>query len=440
MTSPDSEQRCALLTDLYEITMAISYLRRGMAGPATFSLFVRAMPPNRGFLVAAGLDDCLDFLAAYRFRSDEIAWLGTQGFGQHDLDLLADVEFTGDVWAVPEGRVVLADEPILEVTAPIAQAQLVESFLLNQVTFQTAILTKAARCRLAAPSMDLVDFAMRRTHGVDAAMAVARLTAIAGFAATSNVEAARRHGLRAAGTMAHSYIQAFGDEQAAFAAFAHDLPGRTTLLVDTFDTIGGVRAAIGVLGGRPPGPLAIRLDSGDLADLATRARAMLDEAGLRDVRIIVSGGLDEVDLDRFTKDRVPIDAAGVGTRVGVSADAPSLDSAYKLVHYGERPVRKLSTGKVTLPGRKQVWRRPGIDDVLSLREEPGPPGSEPLLVEVMRGGRRLAPRAGIDELRARCARDLAELPPSARAILGPVAATAAISPGLIELAATLGSG
>ncbi len=431
-------RRGPLVTDLYELTMATSYLRRGMVGPATFSLFVRALPPDRGFLVAAGLEDALAYLEGFAFEPDDAEFLLRLGFPEHDVAQLAGLRFTGDVWAIPEGRVVLPDEPLLEVTAPIAQAQLVESYVVNQLTFQTAIATKAARCRLAAPGMDLVDFALRRTHGVDAGMAVARLSAMAGFVATSNVAAARRYGLAATGTMAHSYIQAFPTEAAAFDAFAADLPGRTTLLVDTYDPLAGVQAAIEVLiRRRPPGPLAIRLDSGDLLELSRAARRMLDEAGLADVRIVVSGGLDEYALERLVAAGGPISAAGVGTRMGVSADAPTLDSAYKLVAYGDRSVRKLSPGKATLPGRKQVWRRTPIDtDVLGLRDESGPPGAEPLLVPVMRSGARLGPVEDVDTLRRRCAADLAALPEQARLIRGPTPPTVALSADLAALAAT----
>lgn len=433
MPMPSQPRRGPLVTDLYELTMAVSYLRRGMAGSATFSLFTRRLPANRGFLVAGGLEDCLAYLESYQFAPDELQWLLDAGFAADDVARFADLRFTGDVWAIPEGRVVLPNEPFLEVTAPIAEAQLVETFLVNQVTFQTSIATKAARCRMAAPRMDLIDFALRRTHGVDAGMAVARLTAMAGFRATSNVEAARRYGLRAAGTMAHSYVQAFRSEAAAFDAFAEDLPGRTTLLVDTYDTLAGVRAAIEVFRRRtPPGPLAVRLDSGDLSELAFQTRRLLDEAGLPDVRIIVSGGLDEYDLRRLADAGAPIDAAGVGTKVGVAADAPYLDSAYKLVEYEGRGVRKLSTGKATLPGRKQVWRRPWpTPDVLGVRDEPGPEGGEPLLVEVMRGGRRVAPPDAMDALAKRCAADLAALPEAALAMRDPVAPEVVLSDRLV---------
>jgi nicotinate phosphoribosyltransferase len=433
----------ALATDLYELSMAASYLRRSMVGPATFSLFVRRLPPGRGFLVAAGLEDCLAFLESFAFADEDLAWLRRHGFDATDVDAFAGLRFTGDVHAVPEGRVVLASEPILEVTAPIAEAQLVETYLLNQITFQTAVLTKAARCRLAAgESIELVDFALRRTHGVDAGMAVARLSAMAGFAATSNVEAARRYGLRAAGTMAHSYVEAFPTEAEAFRAYAHDRPTGRTFLVDTYDTLDGVREAIDTI--RELGlarPLAVCFDSGEVATLAGQARALLDEAGLAHVQIFASGGLDEYDLERLRRDGVPIDAAGVGTKLGVSADAPSLDSAYKLVAYGERPVLELSPGKATLPGPKQVWRTfPAItEDVLVGRDEPGPTGHEPLLVPVMRGSVRTGPPSTLTAGWAWLARDLEALPRDALDLHEPVAPPVRISPGLRELTAQVGS-
>lgn len=409
-----------LLTDLYEINMVASYLRRGMTDTATFSLFVRKLPPNRGFLVAAGLDDCLTFLENFHFTGPELDYLDS--LGRYDRDVLRFLErmrFTGDVWAVPEGTVVLAEEPILEVSAPIAEAQIVEPMLLNHVTFQTTAATKAARCVLAADGARLVDFALRRAQGVDAAMSVARASAIAGFFATSNVEAARRYGLRPVGTMAHSYIQAFGDDEAAFAAFAADLPGVNAFLVDTYDTLAGVRAAIAVARRmRLPGRIAVRLDSGDLAELARRSRRLLDEAGLPDAEIFASGGLDEHAIAELVRHRAPIDLYAVGTKVGVSADAPSLNSAYKLVDYGGRPVMKLSAGKVTAPGAKQVFRGES-GDIIGLRDEPAPPGHRPLLVPVMAGGRRLTAPEPITAMRDRCAADIARLPKAARALRDP---------------------
>jgi nicotinate phosphoribosyltransferase len=405
----------ALLTDLYELNMAASYLRRGMEQPATFSLFVRALPPDRGYLVAAGLESCLGILEEFRFEPEDLDHLrDVLHFSEADLRHFADLRFRGDVWAVPEGRVVFAGEPLLEVTAPIAQAQLVETLLLNQLTFQTAIASKAARCRVAARGRALVDFALRRTHGTDAGMGVARATAIAGFAATSNVEAGRRFGLQASGTMAHSYVEAFATERDAFVAHAEDFPATPTFLVDTYDTLGGVRTAIEVaqeLG--LDDAMGIRIDSGDLGALAREARRMLDAAGLGGARIVVSGGLDEFDVDALVggASPAPIDAFGVGTRIGVSADAPSLDTVYKLVEYAGRPVRKLSQGKATAPGAKQILRHPSMrDDVVALRHE-RLEGYEPLLVPVMQRGRRIAgDSTSIDAARARFDADLALLP------------------------------
>jgi nicotinate phosphoribosyltransferase len=426
----------ALHTDLYELNMAASYMRRGMDQEATFSLFVRDLPERRGFLVAAGLEPCLDFLERFRFEEEDLAFLRDGlGFDADTTELFRDVRFTGEVWAVPEGRIVFADEPLMEITAPIAVAQLVETYLLNIATFQTTIASKAARCRLAARDRELVDFAFRRTQGADAAMAVARTTAMVGFAATSNVEAARRYGLRTAGTMAHSYIESFPSEADAFRAFAQDFPHRTTFLVDTYDTLNGVRTAVEVI--RELGledSLGIRLDSGDLLELSRRARAILDEAGLAHVRIFASGGLDEVEVDRLVSAGAPIDAFGIGTRMGVSADAPYLNSVYKLVEFDRRPVVKLSEEKATEPGRKQVFRG-AAGDVIGLREEPPPIGAEPILVPVMRDGRRSGPRRGLDVAKRLFEADLVRLPAAATRLDDPEPPQPPFSGALRELTA-----
>lgn len=429
-----------LQIDLYELRMAASYLRHDLTAPATFSLFSRRLPECRGFLVAAGLDEALTFLETFSFADDELAYLReVHGFDESALAALAPLRFTGDVRAVPEGRIVFADEPLLEVTAPLAEAQLVETGLLNLITFQTTIASKAARCRLAAGGAELVDFSFRRTHGLAAGAGVARASAIVGFAATSHVEAARRYGLRPSGTMAHSYVEAFPDERAAFRAFASDFPVNPIFLVDTYDTPAGVQAAVDVLTelGRS-GPAGVRLDSGDLAALARQAREILDTAGLTEVKIMASGGLDEEAIAGLVAADAPIDGYGVGTRMGVSADAPSLDSAYKLVSYGDRPVVKLSSGKVTLPGAKQVFRDPsGADgDLLGLHTEASSPGREPLLVPVMRAGRRLDTAAAAQAVRAardRFEADLAWLPEPARRLTTPVPPAVTVSPELAGL-------
>lgn len=408
-------------TDLYEVTMAMSYLREDMRGQATFSLFVRDLPPGRGFLVAAGLESALDFLAGYRVAPADV---GTFAAALHrprrELEPLLGLEFDGEVRAVPEGRIVLAGEPLLEVTAPLPQAQLVETFLLNQVSHQTAVASKTARCVLAAAGRPLVDFSLRRTHGRQAGMQAARLGALVGFGGTSNVAAAVEYGLTAVGTMAHSYVETFPGEEAAFRAFARTHPGPVTFLVDTYDTEGGVRVAARVLADLRRGPgCAVRLDSGDLGDLAFRSRRILDGAGLSDVGIVASGSLDEYAIDELVGSGAPIDVFAVGTRVGVSADAPYLDSAYKLVQYDGRPVMKLSSAKVTAPAPKQVFRRPGHADVIALRDEDPPPGGDPLLRTVMRDGRRTGPPDRLGAARERFTADVARLPASARRIHAP---------------------
>lgn len=419
----------ATLTDLYEVTMALSYLREGMERPATFSCFVRELPPQRGFLVAAGTEAVLDHLAGFHVGHEDIeVFAEVLRRPVRDLAPLLDLRFTGDVRAVPEGRVVLAHEPLVEVTAPLPQAQLVETFVLNQLSHQTAIASKCARCVLAARGHPVVDFSLRRTHGTAAAHQVARLGAMAGFAGTSNVAAAYAEDLPAIGTMAHSYIEAFGDEEAAFTAFARCHPGPVTFLVDTYDTPSGVAAAARVLTalGRGDGS-AIRLDSGDLGRLARHARTMLDNAGLPQVRIVASGGLDEYAVHDLVASGTPIDIYAVGTRVGVSADAPALDSAYKLVAYDGRPVMKLSAAKTTAPGPKQVFRRPGFLDVIGLADEPPPENSTPLLEPMMRAGERRAPRPRLEDARRRLAAELAELPAAARRIRSPQPVRARVS-------------
>ncbi|HSS94619.1 MAG TPA: nicotinate phosphoribosyltransferase [Candidatus Dormibacteraeota bacterium] len=429
----------ALLTDLYELNMATSYMRRGMTGTATFSLFVRSLPPARGFLVAAGIESCLDRIQDFRFEDDDIRYLrDTLRYEPRDLEAFRRLRFTGDIWAIPEGRIALAGEPILEVTAPLPEAQLIETLFLNLVTFETTIASKAARCVIAARGRDVIDFSFRRTQGIEAGIDVARLSNMVGFISTSNVEAARRHGLIAAGTMAHSYIEAFPTELEAFRAYAQDFPGRVTFLVDTYDTITGIKHAIATikeLG--PSGRLGVRIDSGDLVALSKQGRKLLDAAGLPQVRIIASGALDEVSIDKLVRDGAKIDAFGVGTRMGVSADHPYLDTAYKLVSYDGRPVMKLSRGKVTAPGRKQVFRRAKpFGDLIGLHDEKVPAGREPLLEAVMVGGVRRSARPSIADSRALFKTDLGRLPAAARNIGAPRVPGARQTPALVALTLT----
>ncbi|KUO10380.1 nicotinate phosphoribosyltransferase [Streptomyces sp. DSM 15324] len=432
----------ATTTDLYEVTMAMSYLREGMTGPATFSLFVRDLPPRRGFLIAAGLESALDHLAGFRVGPEDAdAFAAALHRPPRDLEPLLGLEFTGRVRAVPEGRVVLAGEPLLEVTAPLPTAQLVETYVLNLLSHQTAIASKAARCVLAAAGHPVVDFSLRRTHGPQAGFQAARLGALAGFAGTSNVAAATVLGIPAVGTMAHSYVEAFASEEGAFRAFARSHPGPVTLLVDTYDTEEGVHLAARVLRDLDRGPgCAVRLDSGDLGDLAARARSILDAAGLPDVRIVASGGLDEYAVDDLVRSGAPIDTYAVGTRVGVSADAPYLDSAYKMVEYDGRPVMKLSSAKATAPGPKQVFRHAGCVDVIALADERPPDDGVALLETVMENGRRTAARPTLAQCRARCAADLSGLPAAARRIRAPAAPRAATSERLNALTARVRHG
>jgi nicotinate phosphoribosyltransferase len=337
-----------LLTDLYELTMAAAYFNQGIQAPATFSLYVRRHPA-RGFFVAAGLDEVVTALQEFRFAADDIGYLRRTGFFSDPfLAYLESLRFQGEVWAMPEASLFFPDEPILEVTAPIIQAQLLETWLINAVGLSCLIATKAARCVHAARGRSLMDFSLRRDQGADAGLAAARSSYLAGFDATSNVLAGKLYGIPVAGTMAHSFVQAFEREIDAFRSYARSFPQRTVLLIDTYDTLAGARNAVQVAGEmreRGESLQGVRLDSGDLADLSRRVRAILDEGGCREVKILASGGLDEFDLAALLAQGAPIDAFGVGTRMGVSADAPYLDMVYKLVRYDGRPVCKHSTGK-----------------------------------------------------------------------------------------------
>ncbi len=436
----------ALLVDLYELTMVDAYRREGMAHrPATFSLFIRTMPPGRGYLVAAGLDDGLTWLEDLRFGKDEIAALERLAiFDRSFLDWLFEIRFTGTVRAVPEGTVVFAHEPILEVEAPIAEAQLAETFLLNQLTFQTSLATKAARCRHAAGRRAVVDFALRRTQGIDAGMKLARICVLVGLAGTSNVAGADRYGVAATGTMAHAFIQAHEDETDAFRAFARAYGNATVLLVDTYDSHRGIEHAIEVAAEcRRHGTeiRGIRLDSGDLAALAHHARRRLDEAGFQDVQVLASGGLDEHEILRLTHDETaPIDGFGVGSALGASDDVPVLDSVYKLVAYDGRPVRKTSTGKEIWPAAKQVWRAPDWSvDTVALADEPSPaPDHGPLLVEVMREGHRTpAGQRTLAEANRHFEQEWGGMPDSLKSLSAPPEHPVTISNPLRDLAEEL---
>ncbi len=387
-----------LSTDLYQMTMGASYHALDVNGIATFSLFVRGLPPERAYLVAAGLDDALDRLMNLRFDAPALEYLRSTGQVRSEfVDTLANFRFSGDVWAVPEGRIVFGDEPILEVQAPIIEAQIAETILLNAIHYATMVASKASRCVSAAPGKSLIEFGLRRTPSVDAGLAAARSAFIAGFSGTSNLFAGEQFDIPVSGTVAHSFIEIFTNELDAFRAFSQTFPGDVTLLIDTYDVIQGARNAAIVakeleFSGRKV--RAVRIDSGDLIDLSKRVRSILNGEGLTDVGILASGGLDELDLQRFAAADAPIDAYGIGTRLGTSSDAPSLDMVYKLVQFGDVPKLKLSTGKATLVGPKQVWRRTGPDglfssDLIARRSDPSPGVEwEPLLLPVMRNGTR----------------------------------------------------
>lgn len=402
--------RVGLCTDLYELRMVESYLRRGMTAPATFSLFIRPAAA-RPWYVALGVHRVLELLDSFRFGPEELAYLREQGFGEDTLGWLEAFAPSGEVWAVPDGTVVLAQEPIAEVTAPLPVAQLLETAAINLGQYSTAVATKAARCALAADGRRLADFGFRRAQGIETGIEAALAAFVGGGFATSNVEAGRRWGVPVTGTMAHSYIQAFVDEEESFRAFAADHPEHSTLLVDTYDTLEGVRRAIAVAedlratGQRLQG---VRLDSGDLGELARQSRKLLDDAGLDDSQIVASGGLDEYRIHELVSHGAPIDAFGVGSALVTSSDHPALDIVYKLVDYDDRPVAKFSGVKSTLPGRKQVFRTDGpVGDVLSTRDadEPG----RRLLEPVWRDGERVA-TFDPSEARERAAAQLASLP------------------------------
>ena len=430
-----------LFTDLYELTMAQTYFAEGMSGLATFDLFVRNYPPNRGYLVCAGLEDALEFLEGVSFGDGSREFLRSIGmFSEDFLDFMGGVGFTGEVRALPEGRLFFANEPILEVTAPIIEAQLVETLLINRLNLQSLQATKAARCTWAAQGRAVSDFGARRAPGVDGALTMARSGYIGGFQSTSNVMAARRYDIPPAGTMAHSLITSYPTELEAFRAYARAFPHRSIFLIDTYDTIEGAFNAAKVAREMEAGGhrlVAVRLDSGDYATLSRQVRRILDEAGLDYVQIVASGGLDEYEISRLLEGGAPIDIFGVGTRVSVSADAPYTDMSYKLACYDGRPVMKLSPDKISPPGVKQVYRLKDTAgnferDIVALQEE-DQPGGEPLLETVMERGKRIRPAPLLSETRQRFFDDFGLLDEHYKRITGPPRYPVALSPGLRRL-------
>jgi nicotinate phosphoribosyltransferase len=434
-SGPVELRDAALFTDLYQLTMAAAFFREGVTDQASFSLFVRRLPSERGFLVAAGLEDVLELLAGFRFSPAGLSYLESlRHFDPAFLGHLEGLRFTGGVRAMEEGTVFFADEPVLEVIAPIIEAQLLETAVLNFCHLQTVLASKAARVVLAARGRPVAEFGLRRTHGIDAGMKAARSSYIAGCELSSNVLAGLTYAVPLTGTMAHSFVTAFPRERDAFDAFARTFPDSAVLLLDSYDTVAAAHLAVEVareLADRGHRLAGVRLDSGDLAELSREVRRVLDAGGCPEVRIFASGGLDEHSVEQLVAGGAPIDAFGVGTRMNASVDAPTLDMVYKLVRHAGRDILKLSEGKRTWVGEKQVWRMAGGRDVLGLWEEEGPPGAEPLLRPVMRGGKPLRPHPSLSSIRERCAAELTRLPPEVKLLRAAAAYPVTQSPGLL---------
>lgn len=409
-----------LLTDLYQLTMLDVYAQSGMNDLAVFEFFIRKLPAKRSFLIAAGLEQVLQYLETLRFSSRELDWLAQSGFVSDVLiEQLRTFRFSGDVHGIPEGTLVFANEPLIRITAPIMQAQLVESRIINLLQFQTLIASKAARCVMAAPEKMLVDFGMRRAHGSEAALLAARASYIAGFSGTATVLAGVEYGVPLFGTMAHSFIQAHRTERQAFENFAQFQSQNVVLLIDTYDTEEGAQQVVGVardLQAQGIKIKAVRIDSGDLVTGSQRVRKILDEADLKDVGIFCSGGLDEYRIQRLMSQSAPIDGFGVGTSLDTSSDAPYLDCAYKLQEYSGVAKRKRSEGKATWPGRKQIYRHHNPDgqllhDDLCLVSEENP--GKPLIQSFMVQGQRIRPAESLTQIRTRVVNELKKLPPPA---------------------------
>jgi nicotinate phosphoribosyltransferase len=414
-----------LFTDLYELTMAASYFAHQISSTATFSLFIRENYLKRNFFVAAGLEYALNELAAFRFSEQDLSYLQTTGiFSKDFLSYLAGLRFSGKIFAMPEGTIFFANEPILEVTAPIIEAQLIETFLLNTIGFQSMIASKAARCVHVAGDRPLIDFSLRRTQGQDAGHKVARSTYIAGFVATSNVLAGQLYGIPISGTMAHSYIEAFSGDLAAFSAYSETFPDSAIFLIDTYNTIDGAKHAVTVakqMKEKGHSLVGVRLDSGDMVELSRKVRRIFDDAGLSDVKIFASSGFDEFKIAKVIAQGAKIDAFGVGTKVGVSADAPYLDVVYKMVHFKDRDVRKLSPGKITLAGEKQVFRKSDpngryLEDIIGLRDDIVDQGT-PLLKTVMENGKIFKPHPPLQAIQESFKKNFALLDDRYKSIL-----------------------
>ena len=435
-----------LLTDLYQLTMLQAYFNEGMEDVAAFEFFVRKLPPKRGFFLAAGLEQVLQFLEKIEFTPQELDWLANCGrFSKEFIDHLAQLRFSGDVHAMPEGTVFFPDEPIIRVTAPLPQAQLVESRLINLLHFQTLIATKAIRSVIAAPDKLLVDFGLRRAHGAEAGLLAARASYLAGFAGTATVLAEPVFGIPIFGTMAHSFVQAHDDESLAFENFANAQPNNVVLLIDTYDTEAGAHKVVSLaprLKQKGISIKAVRLDSGNLAEHAHYVRKILDQGGLNEVGIFSSGNVDEYVLHELLQAGAPITGFGIGTHMDTSNDAPYLDCAYKLVEYAGQARRKRSEGKATWPGRKQVYRyydSQGYikEDTLTLENDAQP--GEALLHPVMHNGRRIMPAESLEEPRQRTMNNIKCLPAYLKVLVPVKTYQVNVSDSLQKLAASVDS-
>lgn len=434
----------ALLTDLYQLTMLQGYFEQGMRDTAVFELFVRRLPPGRQYLIAAGLTQALEYLQQFHFSEKDITWLEASGrFSCAFIDYLRELRFTGDVHAMAEGTVFFANEPILRVTAPLPEAQLVESRLINIMHYQTLIASKAARIVLSAPDKMLVDFGMRRAHGGEAGLYAARASYLAGFDGTATTLAAPLFGIPVYGTMAHAFVQSHDNEISAFEHFAYAQPNNVVLLIDTYDTERAARHVVSLapcLQQQGISIQAVRLDSGDLAAHACKVRKILDEGSLAQVRIFVSGNLDEYRISTLLANGAPIDGFGIGTLLATSADAPYLDCAYKLQEYAGRSRRKRSEGKETWPGRKQVYRQYSLQgviekDILTLADETL--AGRPLIKAVMRQGRALQAPVELENIRKYVHQELASLPLSLRRLDSNVSLSPEINESLLVLVQAL---
>ena len=434
----------ALATDLYELTMAAAYFENKESAEATFELFVRNLPKNRSYLIAAGLEQACEYLQNLRFEKEHIDFLrkhpAFKGIGDDFFNYLLKLRFSGDVWALPEGTVFFANEPIMRVTAPIIEAQIVETFLLSTINFQTLIATKASRVVQSARGRDIVEFGGRRAHGPEAALLAARASFIGGCVGTSNVLAGYRFGIPIYGTMAHSFVMNYETEEEAFERFCKAFPSNPALLLDTYDTLQAAKNAVSLK------PSLVRLDSGDRYDLSIKVRKILDDAGLKQTKIFVSGDLNEFIIDDLTTRGAPIDAFGVGTELVTSRDDPALQAIYKIVEthrLGELNFRvKTSEGKRTIPGAKQVYRSYSAcgeikEDVLALQDEENETGGDPLLVRVVENGRVVYALPKLNEIKEKTLSGVARLPSNYRELRDPQPAPVRLSPKLQRLSESL---